>query len=143
MARSIARVLGLLFAVTAVAGFIPWVSTSAPSTAPVESIDIAYRLIAGVFPVNLAQDVLYLLFAAGGLLASLRFSSSVVYLRVVTWTYVLFALLGVLPVFAFYTLFGVAPLYGWDALLHFVIALVAAYGGYGRGSIEPEAEQPA
>lgn len=130
----IARILGLLFIIAAIAGFVPWISPAAPFDAPVESIDGAYRLIGGLFPVNIAHDGLHVVFGLWGLLAALRTAWAVFYLRSVMWIYLLLALLGVIPVFAFYTLFGVAPIYGWDALLHFVIALFAAYGGYGRGS---------
>jgi hypothetical protein len=138
-APTIARILGLVFAVAGVAGLLPWTAPAAPFDAPVESIDIAYRTIAGIFPVNVAHDVIHLFFGLWGLLAALRWSSSIWYLRTVTWVYLLLALLGVIPYFPFYTLFGIAPIYGWDALLHFAIAILAAYGGYGRGSIEPEA----
>jgi hypothetical protein len=37
----------------------------------------------------------------------------------------------------------VAPIYGYDIALHLLIVLVAAYGGYGRASIEEVAQAPA
>ena len=132
----IARMLGLLFAVAGVLGLLPWTSPAAPFDAPVESIDIQYRLIGGIFAVNVAHDAVHLLFGLWGLLAGSRWGASVVYLRCVTWIYLLLALFGMIPYFPLYTLFGIAPIYGWDALLHVVIAIVAAYGGYGRGSIQ-------
>ncbi len=133
----IARFLGLLFAVIGVLGLLPWTSPAAPFDAPVVSIEIQYRLIAGIFPANLASDVFYLVFALWGLLAGGRWNAAIWYLRVMTWVFLVIALFGVIPYFPLYTLFGVAPIYGWDALLNFIVAILAAYGGYGRGSIQP------
>ncbi len=137
----IARVLGLLFLVAGVAGLLPWVAPGAPPDAPVVTLDIAYRMLFWVFPVNVAHDVLHLLFGIWGVVASLRFKSSLFYCRSVAWIYLLIVILGIIPITS--TLFGVAPVYGWDIALHLVIVLVAAYGGYGRGSIEDVAQAPA
>jgi Domain of unknown function (DUF4383) len=138
-APTIARILGLLFLIAGIAGFVPWISPVAPLDAPVISIDTAYRFIGGVFPVNAAHDAIHLLFGVWGLLAASRFGAAVAYCRTVAVVYLLLVALGAIPIFAFYTLFGIAPIYGWDVALHLVLALFAAYGGYGRASIEPEA----
>jgi hypothetical protein len=138
-APTIARILGLLFLIAGVTGFIPWTAPPHPLDAPVITLDGFYGFIFGIFPANVALDAFHLIFGIWGFAAASRFGSAVTYLRVVTWIYALLFVLGALPVFAFYTLFGAAPIYGWDVLLHAVIALIAAYGGYGRGSIEVEA----
>ena len=76
------------------------------------------------------------------MVASLRFKSSLLYLRSVAWIYLLHRdPRRSIPITN--TLFGVAPIYGWDIALHWLIVLVAAYGGYGRGSIEAVAQAPA
>ena len=136
----IARVLGLLFLVAGVAGLLPWIAPDATLEAPVVTLDIAYRMLFWVFPVNVAHDVLHLLFGIWGVIASLRFKSSVLYCRSVTWIYLFVVILGIIPITS--TLFGVAPVYGWDVGLHLLIVLIAAYGGYGRGSIEDVAQAP-
>ncbi len=135
-ARSIARILGLLFLVAGIAGFLPWIAPAAPFTAPVITLDTAYRLIGGVFAVNIAHDLVHLFFGAWGLLAALRFKGAVTYCRTVTWVYLVLVVLGAIPITN--TLFGIAPIYGWDVALHALLLLVAAYGGYGRGAQEPE-----
>jgi Domain of unknown function (DUF4383) len=137
----IARVLGLLFLIAGVAGLLPWIAPGAALDAPVVTLDIAYRMLLWVFPVNVAHDVLHLLFGIWGVVASLRFKSSILYCRSVAWIYLLVVILGIIPITN--TLFGVAPVYGWDVALHLLIVLVAAYGGYGRGSIEDVAQAPA
>jgi hypothetical protein len=137
----IARILGFVFLVAGVAGFVPWIAPAAPFDAPVITIDAAYRLLFGIFALNVAHDILHLFFGIWGVLASMRFGSAVLYLRAVTWIYLLVVLLGIIPITN--TLFGVAPIYGWDIALHLLIVLLAAYGGYGRGSIAVEAQAPA
>ena len=138
----VARILGVLFLLAGIAGLLPWVSPAAPMDAPVITLDLWYRFLATIFPVNTVHDGIHLVFGVWGLLAALRFRSAVFYCRTVALIYILLVILGALPVFAFYTLFGIAPIFGWDALLHLVLALIAAYGGYGRPSLEPEAATP-
>ncbi len=137
-APTLARILGSLLFIAGIAGLLPWTAPAAPLDAPVITLDAFYRFIAGVFPVNAAVDVLYLIFGLWGFIAAMGFRSAVVYCRAVTWVYLILVVLGALPVFAFFTLFGAAPIYGWDVPLHTAIVLLAAYGGYGRGSFEPE-----
>lgn len=137
----IARILGFVFLVAGVAGFLPWIASPAPLDAPVVTLDAAYRLLFGLFALNVAHDVLHLFFGIWGVVASLRFKSAVLYCRIVTWVYLIVVLLGIIPITN--TLFGVAPIYGWDIALHLIVVLVAAYGGYGRASIEVEAQAPA
>lgn len=137
----IARILGFVFLVAGVAGFLPWIAPAAPLDAPVVTLDAAYRLLFGLFALNVAHDVLHLFFGIWGVVASLRFKSAVLYCRIVTWVYLIVVLLGIIPITN--TLFGVAPIYGWDIALHLIVVLIAAYGGYGRPSIEVEAQAPA
>ena len=121
----VARILGLLFLVASVAGLLPWIAPEVPYDAPVVILDAGYRDLFGIW----------------GVLASLRFRAAVFYLRSVVWIYLLIVILGIIPITN--TLFGVAPIYGWDIALHLIILLAAAYGGYGRGSLAPETQAPA
>ncbi len=136
----IARVLGLLFIAVAAAGLLPWIAPVAPFDAQVVTLDMQYRMLFGIFPLNLAHDLVHLVFGVWGVVASLRFNAAVLYLRSVAWIYLVLVILGAIPIMN--TLFGVVPIYGWDIALHCVIVLIAAYGGYGRGSIKPEAQAP-
>jgi Domain of unknown function (DUF4383) len=140
-ARLIARILGFVLLIAGVAGFLPWIAPAAPLDAPVVTLDTAYRVLFGIFPVNVANDLFELFVGIWGVLASLRFKSAVGYCRILTWVYLIVVLLGVIPITN--TLFGVAPIYGWDIALNLGVMLVAAFGGYGRASIEVEAQAPA
>ena len=137
----IARILGVLFIAVAVAGLLPWIAPFAPLDAQVVTLDMQYRMLFGIFPLNIGHDLVHLIFGIWGVVASLRFNGAVFYLRSVAWIYLVLVILGAIPIMN--TLFGIVPIYGWDIALHALIVLIAAYGGYGRGSIKPEAQAPA
>jgi hypothetical protein len=136
-ARAIARILGVLFVVVGAIAFIPLplIAPAPALDAPVVSLDAAYRLLFGLFPVNAAHDLVHIILGVWGLAAGVRFRSAVLYCRVVAIVYLVLAIFGLIPLLN--TLLGVAPIYGWDVALHFIAALFAAYGGFGRGSQLP------
>ena len=133
-AQVIARLLGIFFALAGIAGVLPWTSSPAPFDANVITLDPNYRFILGMLPVNLVHDGLHVVFGLWGLLAGLHFKAAVGYLRFVAVFYLFVVILGIIPITN--TLFGVAPVYGWDVLLHVFAMLLAAYGGFGAGSIQ-------
>jgi hypothetical protein len=138
-AQLLARLLGIVFFLAGVAGVVPWSSSPAPFDANVITLDQYYRFIFGMLPVNLVHDGLHALLGVWGLLAGSNFRASVGYLRFVAVFYLFIVILGIIPITN--TLFGAVPIYGWDVLLHLVAVLIAAYGGFGAGSIqqtEPE-----
>jgi hypothetical protein len=139
----IARILGALFLVAGVLALIPvpFLAGTPPFDAPVVTLDLANRMLFGIFPVNLAHDVLHIVLGVWGLLAGARFAWAVGYCRVTAVLYLLLVLFGAIPLTN--TLLGVAPIYGYDLLLHLVAALLAAYGGFARGSIAPGTPQAA
>lgn len=132
-AQLIARILGIVFLLAGIAGVVPWTSSPAPFDANVITLDQYYRFIFGMFPVNLVHDGLHVFFGLWGLLAGMNFKASIGYLRFVAVFYLFVVILGIIPITN--TLFGAAPVYGWDVLLHVVAMLLAAYGGFGAGSI--------
>ncbi len=133
-AQLIARVLGILFLLAGIAGVLPWTSSPAPFDANVITLDQYYRFAFGMLPLNLVHDGLHVFFGLWGLLAGMSFKASVGYLRFVAVFYLFVVILGIIPITN--TLFGAVPIYGWDVLLHFLAMLLAAYGGFGAGSIQ-------
>ena len=81
------------------------------------------------------HDLIHIAIGGWGVLASFGFKPSVIYLRSVACFYLLLVVLGAIPITN--TLFGAVPIYGWDVGLHLLVALVALYGGFGAGSLEP------
>ena len=133
-APSIARILGVAFIVAGIAGMVPQITPPAPLTAQWVTLQSNYGFLAGLFPVNLVHDALHVFLGAWGVLAGGKFKAAVTYCKSVAWIYAVLVVLGVIPITN--TLFGVAPIYGFDVLLHFVVALFAFYGGYGAGRFE-------
>ena len=139
-AQLVARVLGILFLLAGIAGVLPWTSSPAPFDANVITLDQYYRFIFGMLPVNLVHDGLHVFLGLWGLLAGLNFKAAVGYCRFVALFYLVVVILGIIPITN--TLFGVVPIYGWDVGLHVVAMLLAAYAGFGAGSIQAvEAEK--
>jgi hypothetical protein len=134
----VARILGVLFLIAGIAGFLPWpqVATPAPFDAPYITLDQFYRFIGGIFAVNAVHDGVHIAFGLLGLLAGINFKAARIYCKFVVWIYLVLIVLGLIPITS--TLFGIAPLYGWDIALHAIVLLIAAYGGYGAASRKDE-----
>src|SRR5512146_283668 len=133
-ANVVARVLGAAFLLAGIAGFIPIITAHAPPDAQVITLDAGYGMLFALFPVNAAHNALHVFFGLWGLVAGRSFSSGVGYCRAVAVVYAILVVRGAIPITN--TLFGAAPIYGHDVWLHALIALVAAYGGYGAASRE-------
>jgi hypothetical protein len=136
-APAIARILGLVFLILGLAGFLPFaaIAPPAPLDAPTVTLDTANRLLFGMLPVNAADDVLHVLLGVIGLLAGAKFGASVWYCRFVSVLSLVLVFFGVIPLTN--TLLGAAPMYGFDIAFNAIVMLLAAYGGFARGSIPP------
>jgi hypothetical protein len=135
-APGFARVIGVIFLFAGALGFAPWATSPAPLSAEYINLAGHYGFVFGLFPVNDAHDLIHILLGGWGVLASFAFRPSVVYLRSIAVLYAVLVLLGLIPITN--TLFGAVPIYGWDIALHGIVAVVAIYGGFGAGSIQPE-----
>ncbi len=134
-APRLALFFGLLFLAVGLLALLPTLAPLAPFDAPVVvSLDPHYRLLFGLFPVNLAHDALHVLVGVFGLIAARSFASASGYFRKLFWLYLIVGIFGAIPITN--TLFGAAPVYGWDVLLHLGTAVVAWFAGYGRLSVE-------
>jgi hypothetical protein len=124
--RTFALILGVAFLLAGIAGFFP---APLPPDAPPLTMDHGYGLALGMLPVNTLHNVVHLLFGVLGLAAYGGAFSARLYAQVVAVSYLLLAILGLLP--ATNTTFGLIPIYGADVALHGVIGLAAAYFGFG------------
>ncbi len=139
-AAPIARIVGGVFLVIGIAGWIPPFAPAAPFDAEVITLDTAYRMIFGFLPANAVLDGIHIVLGLWGVLAGANLKSAATYFRYVTWIALILAVFGAIPITN--TLIGVAPIYGWNVLVNVVVALVAAYCGYGRASRPPEEPAP-
>ena len=139
-APTLARILGIAFLLAGIAGFIPFaVRPYDPSSDPFIQLGANYGLLAGLFPVNALHDGIHVIFGLWGLIASFSFKGAVRYCRTVAVIYLVLVVFGAIPLTN--TAFGAVPIYGWDVLLHLLIAVLALYGGFGAGQIPPPTEE--
>ncbi len=133
----LARIVGVLLLLSAGLAFVPALSPPAPLQAEYLQWPQWYVFAFGFLPMNLAHDILHGFFGLWGLIASRNFAAAKRFCRFAFWVFAILFILGCIPITD--TFFGAVPIYGWDTLVHGCLALLFAFGGYGRAAIEPEA----
>ena len=130
--RAFALLMGLVFGLVGLAGFVPGLTHPIHADAPPLAIDSGYGLIFGLFPVNVLHNLVHLLFGVLGLAAYAGAFGAVSYARLVAVSYALLTVMGLIPVLN--TTFGLVPIFGADVGLHALIAAVAGYFGFVVGT---------
>ena len=123
--RTFALVLGIIFLIAGAAGFIPGLLTPADEEI---ALDTLHGELFGLFPVNIAHDLVHLAFGVWGVIAYRSFGAARAYAKSVAIIYAGLAVMGFIPVLR--TTFGLVPLYGHDIWLHVLLAAPAAYFGF-------------
>lgn len=137
MVSSAARILGIVYIIVGIAGFIPGISPPVPpDVAAAHPLAVAsgYNNVLGLFTVNVIHDLVHIVVGIWGVVAAATFLGSRSFFRTIAVVFGLLFLLGLIP--ATSTLFGLAPLFGPDAFLHLLTAVVAAYFGWGAAAGE-------
>ncbi len=128
--RRFAGLLGLVYLVVGVAGFIPGLANAAPAGAPHMTVDFDYNFLAGMFPINVLHNIVHILIGLAGIGASRQYDLSRTFARGLAVLYGLLAVMGMIP--GLNTVFGLIPLFDGDVVLHLLTALVAGYFGFLR-----------
>lgn len=136
--RTFALVLGIIFLVVGVAGFIPGLVT--PATEDI-AFDAMHGRLFGLFPVNALHNLFHIAFGIWGVVAYRSFTGARTYAKVTAIVYAVLVVMGFIPVLR--TTFGLIPLYGHDIWLHILIAAAAAYFGFRSADREVTAMAPA
>ena len=137
--RRFAFILGSLFILAGLAGFLPFFAHPEAGTVLADNaiappahggaiLGTGDNMLFGFFPVNAAHNALHILFGLWGLAASRSWRGALVYARSVAIIYLLLAIAGLLP--SVQTGFGLLPLYAKDVWLHGLIALGGLYFGW-------------
>jgi hypothetical protein len=127
-ARYFALVMGILFVLAGVGGFVPWVTPPASAEMPELTLSASYGSLLGLFPINALHNLIHLGLGLWGLVAWRRTNTARRYAQGLAWVLASFTLLGLAPTFA--TMGGLLPLFGHDIWLHALEAVVAGYVGY-------------
>jgi hypothetical protein len=111
--QRVAQIFGVGFLIIGIAGFF-------------FSASMEEALLLGLFPVNIAHNVVHLLFGLWGLAAARSFAGAKSYAQVAGMIYIVLAVLG----FVAPDGFDLVPLGGNDIWLHAVIGIVLVYFGF-------------
>jgi hypothetical protein len=125
--RYFSLVLGIIFLLVGIAGFVPGLMHSPEPAADVEVTQSFGRLM-GLFPVNALHNVVHIIFGIWGIAAYRSYTGARGYSKAVAIIYAVLTIMGLIP--GLNTTFGLIPLYGHDIWLHAVIAIAAAYFGF-------------
>lgn len=125
---SFALLAGIVYLSIGIVGLVPAALVPPPEHAPAISFALLYGYLFGAFPVNVLHTALHVAFGFWGLCAWSEKCGAVAFARALAVAFGGLAVLGVIP--GANTLFGVMPIYGHDAWLHAVTALIAASFGW-------------
>jgi hypothetical protein len=140
--RTFALIMGIVFLLVGIAGFIPGLTTHVvpttgaapgdPAAAAPPAVEATYGYLLGLFPVNALHNLFHLAWGIYGVMAYRRFVMAKGFARATAVVYAVLVMLGLIP--GLNTMFGLIPLYGHDVWLHALIAIAAAYFGYARAA---------
>lgn len=141
--RGFAAIVGTLFLLVGIAGFIPGFVTL-PGGAPTVAVDAprllfddGYGYVLGLFPTNFLHNAVHIVVGVLGISAATSLSGSIVFNRGLAISYTLIALMGLIH--ATNTVFGLMPIYGNNVWLNALTALLAGYFGFFKVSEAKEA----
>ena len=138
MIRTFALILGIVYIVAGIAGFIPALTPHSGDMHPL-AVETAHGRVLGLFPVNALHNLVHIAIGVWGVLGSRSLGGARFFWQGLAVFYGLLAILGLIP--ATNTLFGLVPLYGHDVWLHAGTALIAAYFGFIAKSSESQPNQ--
>ncbi|MGK7918063.1 MAG: DUF4383 domain-containing protein [Prochloraceae cyanobacterium] len=125
--RYFALVIGIVYVLIGILGFIPALISSVVS-APTIAVSTGYGYLLGLFPVNILHNLLHLGIGVWGIVMSRRFDDAHLFARTIAIIFTVLTILGLIPLTN--TIFGLMPLFGHDIWLHALTALIAAYFGF-------------
>ena len=140
-----ALVLGIIFLILGIAGFIP-----ALTTVPGEAFDSAipltadgiyskgFSLLFGVFPTNLMHNLFHVLVGALGIAAA-KTNKGRTYNQIFGISYIAIVIMGTLPLAK--TVFGIMPVFGNNIWWNGLTGAIATYFGFFAGNQEASTDK--
>ena len=129
LTRRFALVVGIVYLVIGIAGFIPGLVQG--QDYPDLAVDAGSGALLGLFPVNVVHHLVHLLVGVLGIAAYRAFDSARLYARGLAIVYGVLAVMGLISAANLHTMFGLTPLFSHDVWLHAGTAIIAAYFGWG------------
>jgi Domain of unknown function (DUF4383) len=133
-ARNFAMVLGVVFIVVGILGFVPGITRMHDIDDPNLTVEgPGHGHLLGLFHVNVLHNLVHIVFGVLGIFMA-RGGKARDYCRFVAIAYGLLAILGLIPAMKLQYTFGLIPIEGHDVWLHALIAIAAAYFGWAAPS---------
>lgn len=126
--RYFALIIGIVYLLVGLLGFLPALRSAPSATTPTLSVTSGYGFLLGLFAVNILHNIVHLLIGVVGIASYARNDAAINFSRGIAILYALLAVFGFFP--GLQTLFGLVPLFGNDIWLHAATALIAAYFGW-------------
>ena len=123
LARTVALVLGAVYVLVGVLGFIPGIRTDEPGIGGMTSAEGA---LLGIFPVNALHNIVHIVIGAALLYGSTARDNAIMVSRVVGVVYLVVGVVG----FVAPDTFGLMLIGGADIYLHLLTAAVLLYIGF-------------
>ena len=140
--RYCALIIGILFVVIGVAGFLPGFVSLPPTGAPIPvdaSANIysaGFGYLFGLFPTNLLHNIVHVVVGSLGIVTYTSIGGARLFNRGFAIAYALIAIMGLLPLAQ--TTFGLMPIFGNNVWFNALTAAVAAYFGF----VQPTQTRP-
>ena len=134
--RLYALVLGIVFVLVGIAGFIPALVVPVHPGDPPLAMSGSYGRLLGLFPVNVLHNLAHIALGVWALASCGRDGAARIFARGNAIIYAVLGVFGLIP--GLHTLFGLVPLYSHDVWLHLVLAAIGAYFGW----LAPTAVRP-
>ena len=126
--KRVALILGIIYVLIGIAGFMPALIQPPKAGEPALSIASLHGDLFGLFPVNVLHTLIHLAVGIWGMIAARSVGASVMYSRTLAVIFGVLTIMGLIP--GLKTVYGLIPLYSHDLWLHALTAIVAAYFGF-------------
>lgn len=128
--RYFALILGVLYVATGVLSAIPKLQKPYSRKDPKLKVKQGSGYWLGMFPVNIVHSALHVVTGLLGIASYASARTSRLFAQAMTVLFAPMAVMGLLPDKKFNTMFGMAPLWGPDTLVHAGTALASGYFGF-------------
>jgi hypothetical protein len=126
--RYFALIIGIIFLLVGLMGFIPGIVQPPAAGEPVPLVNTLYGYLLGIFPVNILHSIVHLIVGVLGIVSYRSYDGARNFSRGLAIFYALLAIMGLIP--GLNTTFGLIPIFGNDVWLHAVTAIIAAFFGF-------------
>lgn len=132
--RYCALIVGILFLILGIAGFIPGLvslpgtdAAYVPANAAHDAYSAGFGYVFGLFPTNFLHNLVHCAVGVWGIASYQSYSNARLFNRAFAVSYVLLAIMGLLPFTK--TLFGLMPIFGNNVWLNALTAIATVYYG--------------